>query len=85
MSQNILCINCNAIVHAEPCTVVLTQGALNQREVEPIVDPIVAEIEMTIAEMEHYQEMFNESKKKLKQLKKLVKHKLKAEIVAVKN
>ena len=66
-NQNILCINCNAVIHAEPCTV----------EVELIVDPIVTEIEMTIAEMEHYQEMFNESKKKLKQLKKLVKHKLK--------
>ena len=75
MSQNILCINCNAIIHADPCTV----------ELEPVVDPIVAEIELTIAEMEHYQEMFNESKKKLKQLKKLVKHKLKEEIVAVNN
>ena len=75
MSQNILCINCNAIIHADPCTV----------EVEPVVDPIVAEIELTIAEMEHYQEMFNESKKKLKQLKKLVKHKLKEEIIAVNN
>ena len=66
MSQNIFCINCNAVIHADPCTV----------EVEPVVDPIVADIELTIAEMEHYQEMFNESKKKLKQLKKLVKHKL---------
>ena len=75
MSQNILCINCNAIIHADPCTV----------EIEPVVDPIVAEIELTIAEMEHYQEMFNESKKKLKQLKKLVKHKIKEEIVAVNN
>ncbi len=55
------------MIHAEPCTVI----------VEPIVDPLVVEIEMTIAEMEHYQEMFNESKKKLKQLKKLAKHKLK--------
>ena len=75
MSQNILCINCNAVIHADPCTV----------EVVPVVDPIVAEIELTIAEMEHYQEMFSESKKKLKQLKKLVKHKLKEEIVAVNN
>ena len=75
MSQNILCISCNAVFHADPCAV----------EVEPVVDPIVAEIEMTIAEMEHYQEMFNESKKKIKQLKKLVKHKLKAEIIAVNN
>ncbi len=66
-NQNILCVDCNAVIHAEPCTVI----------VEPIVDPLVVEIEMTIAEMEHDQEMFNESKKKLKQLKKLVKHKLK--------
>ena len=85
MSQNILCINCNAVIHADPCTVevVLTQEASDQRE--PVVDPIVADIELTIAEMEHYQVMFNESKKKLKQLKKLVKHKLKEEIVAVNN
>ena len=41
MSQNILCINCNAVIHADPCTV----------EVEPVVDPIVADIELTIAEM----------------------------------
>ena len=73
MSQNILCINCNAIIHADPCTV----------EIEPVVDPIVAEMELTIAEMEHYQEMFNESKKKLKQLKKIVKHKLKEDIAPV--
>ena len=72
-NQNILCINCNAVIHAEPCTV----------EVEPIVDPLVAEIEMTIAEMEQYQEMFNESKKKLKQLKKFVKNKLKEDNVPV--
>ena len=75
MSQNILCINCNAVIHADPCTV----------ESEPIFDPIVADIEMTIAEMEHYQEMFNESKKKLKQLTKLVKHKIKEEIAALNN
>ena len=57
-NQNILCVNCNAVIHAEPCTV----------EVEPIVDSLVSEIEMCIAEMEHYQEMFKTTKHKLKQL-----------------
>ena len=71
-NQNILC---NAVIHIEPCKV----------EVEPIVDPLVSEIEMCIAEMEHYQEMFNTTKHKLKQLKKLVKHKILAKIVAVNN
>ena len=46
---------------------------------------LVSDIELCIAEMEPYQEMFNTTKHKLKQLKKLVKHKIKAEIVAVNN
>ena len=74
-NQNILCVNCDDVIHIETCTV----------EVEPIVDPLVSEIEMCIAEMEHYEEMFDTTKHKLKQLKKLVKHKIKAQIVAVNN
>ena len=45
-------------------------------------DPLVLEIETTIAEMEQYQELFNASKKQLKQLKKIVKHRVKAEMKA---
>ena len=39
-NQNILCINCNAVIHAEPCTV----------EVEPIVDPRPAPFRVADAE-----------------------------------
>ena len=45
-------------------------------------DPLVLEIETTIAEMEQYQEFFNASKKQLKQLKTIVKHRVKAEMKA---
>ena len=45
-------------------------------------DPLALEIETTIAEMEQYQELFNASKKQLKQLKKMVKHRVKAEMKA---
>ena len=44
--------------------------------------PLVLEIETTIAEMEQCQELFNASKTQLKQLKKIVKHRVKAEMKA---
>ena len=49
---------------------------------DPLVDHLVSEIEMTIAEMEQHQESFNTSKKHLKELKKMVKHRVKAEMKA---
>ncbi len=58
-SQNILCINCNAVIHAEPCTVI----------VAPVEDPIQIDIDTAIAEMEHYDELYNGAKQRLKQLK----------------
>jgi hypothetical protein len=48
--------------------------------VAPVVDPITRDIEATIAEMEHYHGLFLESKQKLKQLKKFVKQRIKAEL-----
>ena len=49
---------------------------------DPLVDHLVSEIEMTIAEMEQHQESINTSKKHLKELKKMVKHRVKAEMKA---
>jgi hypothetical protein len=40
---------------------------------------------MTIAEMETYPESFNTAKKHLKELKKIVKHRVKAELKAAQN
>ena len=69
-SQNILCLNCNAVIHAEPCTVI----------VAPVEDPIQIDIDTAIAEMEHYDELYNGAKQRLKQLKKLVKQRIKSEL-----
>jgi len=52
---------------------------------DPLADHFVNEIEMTIAEMETYQESFNTSKKHLKELKKMLKHRVKAELKAAQN
>ena len=49
---------------------------------DPLVDHLVSQIEMTIAEMEQHQDSFNTSKKHLKELKKMVKHRVKAEMKA---
>ncbi len=69
-SQNILCKNCNAVIHAEPCTVTVT----------PVEDPIQLDIDTAIAEMEHYGELYNGATQRLKQLKKLVKQRIRAEL-----
>jgi hypothetical protein len=65
-----LFINCRNSIHPEPCTV----------KVAPVVDPITRDIEENIADMEHYHGLFLESKQKLKQLKKFVKQRIKAEL-----
>ena len=53
-----------------------------KRVSDPLCDHFVNEIEMTIAEMEQYQDSFNTAKTHLKELKKIVKHRVKAELKA---
>ena len=79
MKNNLLCKQCNSVISD-------TAMQIAERDVKPVSDPLkdhlVSEIEITIAEMETYQESFNTAKKHLKELKKMVKHRVKAEMLA---
>ena len=63
-----------------------TEMQIAEKDVKPVTDPLVdhlvSQIEFTIADMEQYQESFNTAKKHLKELKKMVKHRVKAEMLA---
>ena len=63
-----------------------TAMQIAEKDVKPVSDPskdhLVSEIEIAIGEMQHYQESFNTAKKHLKELKKMVKHRVKAEMLA---
>ena len=95
---NVLCKQCNSVIYAgesdtaeqiaELEAVITVQPDIEADVIMVAVDPLVehlsAEIEITIGEMEHYQEQFNTAKKHLKELNKMVKHRVKAELVAAK-
>ena len=89
---NVLCKQCNAVIYAEVSdtgeqiadleAIITVQPALNieadviKLVVDPLAEHLSSEIEITIGEMEHYQEQFNTAKKHLKELKKMVKHRV---------
>ena len=84
---NVFCKNCNSVMYVGRELTVEEQSDTKDQIVDFVdvikpADPLVLEIETTIAEMEQYQELFNASKKQLKQLKKIVKHRVKAEMKA---
>ena len=95
---NVLCKQCNSVIYAgesdtveqiaELEAVITVQPDIEADVIMVAVDPLVehlsSEIEITIGEMEHYQEQFNTAKKHLKELKKIVKQRVKAELVAAK-
>ena len=83
--KNVLCKQCNSVIYAEESDTVIQikEPVIDVKPVsDPLVDHLVLEIEITIGEMEHHQENFNTAKKHLKELKTLVKHRVKAEMVA---
>ena len=79
MKNNFLCKQCNSVISD-------TEMQIAEADVKPANDPLkdhlVSEIEIAIGEMQHYQESFNTAKKHLKELKKMVKHRVKAEMLA---
>ena len=84
---NVFCKNCNSVIYVGRELTVEEQSDTKDQIVDFVdvikpADPLVLEIKTTIAEMEQYQELFNASKKQLKQLKKIVKHRVKAEMKA---
>ena len=84
---NVFCKNCNSVIYVGRELTVEEQSDTKDQIVDFVdvikpADPLVLEIETTIAEMEQYQELFNASKKQPKQLKKIVKHRVKAEMKA---
>ena len=84
---NVFCKNCNSVIYVGRELTVEEQSDTKDQIVDFVdvikpADPLVLEIETTIAEMEQYQELFNASKKQLKQLKKIVKYRVKAEMKA---
>ena len=84
---NVFCKNCNSVIYVGRELTVEEQSDTKDQIVDFVdvikpADPLVLEIETTIAEMEQNQELFNASKKQLKQLKKIVKHRVKAEMKA---
>ena len=94
---NVLCKQCNSVIYAGESDTVeqiadleasITVHNIEADVIKPAVDPLVehlsSEIEITIGEMEQYQELFNTAEKHLKELKKIVKHRVKAELVAAK-
>ena len=97
---NVLCKQCNSVIYAEESdtgeqiaaleALIIVQPVLNieadviKLVVDPLAEHLSSEIEITIGEMEHYQEQFNTAKKHLKELKKMVKHRVKAELLAAK-
>ena len=95
---NVLCKQCNSVIYADESdtaeqiaeleAVITVQPDIEADVIMVAVDPLVehlsSEIEITIGEMEHYQEQFNTAKKHLKELKKMVKQRVKAELVAAK-
>ncbi len=84
MKNNLLCKQCNSVISESD-----TAMQIAEIDVKPVSDPLkdhlVSQIEITIAEMETYQESFNTAKKHLKELKKMVKHRVKAEMLAAQN
>ena len=77
--NNVLCKHCNSVIYAEESETAIQIADIKalpdiEIDVKPVSDPLadhlVSEIEITIAEMETYQESFNTSKKHLKELKK---------------
>ena len=77
--KNNLCKQCNSVISD-------TEMQIAEADVKPVTDPLVdhlvSKIEIAIGEMQHYQESFNTAKKHLKELKKMVKHRVKAEMLA---
>ncbi len=81
--KNNLCKQCNSVIYAEESDTAIQIAEIDVKPVsDPFKDHLVLEIEITIAEMETYQESFNTAKKHLKELKQMVKHRVKAELLA---
>ena len=82
--KNNLCKQCNSVISESD-----TEIQITKKDVKPVTDPLVdhlvSEIEFTIAEMEQYQDSFKTAKQHLKELKKMVKHRVKAEMLAAQN
>ncbi len=77
--NNVLWKHCNSVIYAEESETSIQIAKIKalpdvEIDVKPVYDPLadhfVNEIEMTIAEMETYQESFMTSKKHLKALQK---------------
>jgi hypothetical protein len=84
MKNNLLCKQCNSVISESDTAMQIAE--IDVKPVtDPLVDHLVLQIEFTIAEMETYQESFNTAKKHLKELKKMVKHRVKAEMLAAQN
>ena len=81
MKNNLLCKQCNSVISESDTAIQIAEI-----DVKPVSDPLkdhlVTEIEITIAEMEQYQDSFKTAKKHLKELKKMVKHRVKEEMLA---
>ena len=89
--NNVLCKDCNSVIYAEESETAIEIAKIKalpdvEIDVKPVSDPLVDhfvnEFEITIGEMEQYQDSFNTAKKHLKGLKKIVKHRVKAELKA---
>ena len=83
MKKNFLCKHCNSVIYAEESDTAIQIAEIDVKPVsDPLVDPLVLEIEIAIGEMQHYQASFITAKNHLKELKKKVKHRVKAEMLA---
>ena len=93
-NNNVLCKHCNSVIYAEESETAIQIAEIKalpdvEIDVKPVSDPLkdhlVSEIEIAIVEMQHYQESCNTAKKHLKELKKMLKHRVKAELKADQN
>ncbi len=69
MKNNLLCKQCNSVICESDTAIQIAEIDVKQVS-DPLKDHLVSEIEITIAEMETYQESFNIAKTNLKELKK---------------
>ena len=81
MKNIFLCKQCNSVISESDTAMQIAEADVKPAN-DPLKDPLVSEIEIAIGEMQHYQESFNTAKKHLKELKKMVKHRVKAEMLA---
>ena len=75
MKNNLLCKQCNSVISkSDTAEKFVNVIHIAEIDVKPVSDHLknnlISEMEITIAEMETYQESFNTAKKHLKELKK---------------